>query len=128
MILGTDDSHGIQQRDITLIVIRCIGVKLQTIVLHRDLRESRRLRLTEHAGKEVEIVLHIMVFAVFQQVRIFGIICLHSFAAVRIIALMSTGGADEVERTFIRAIRTAFITRSVLVAIHRHLLAIRDST
>ena len=64
MLFCTNDTHRVQQRHVALVVVRCIRVELQAILLHRNLGECRSLRLTEHAGEEVEIILHIMMLVV----------------------------------------------------------------
>ena len=127
MRFGTHDTHRIQQRDITLVVICSIGVQLYTIIFDRNFGETRSLGLPEHTGEEVEIVLHVVVFVVLEQIGILGVIVLHPLTAVRIIAFVTAGCADKIERTFVGAIRTALIACDILVFVYSHFLAVGDS-
>ena len=91
------DLHRIQQRYTALVVISRVGLKQQAVILHRNLREARRAGLAEHAGEQVEVVLHVMMFVVLQQFRVIGILRFHPLAAVRAITLASAGGAEHLK-------------------------------
>ena len=66
-------------------------------------------------------------FVIRQQVRVGSIVGLHTFAAVRIIALVTAGGSDEIERTLVGAVGTVLIACTVLVGVNRYDFTLRDS-
>lgn len=127
MGFGADDAHGIEQGHIALVIIRRIRVDFKTIALYSNLGETGFLRLTEHTGEKVKVVLDVMVFVILEEFDIIGIFSLHPLTVVRIIALMATGSSDEIECTIVRAIRTAFITGHVLIITSCHFFTIGDS-
>jgi len=120
------DAHRIQQADIALVVIGGVGVELQAVVLDGDLGERRRFRLAEHTREEVEIVLHVVVLVVLQEVDVIGIFPLHALAAVGIITLVAAGGADEIERTVVGAVGAALIAGHVPVVAAGYFFAVGD--
>ena len=126
MRLVANHFHRVEQRNVALIVICRIGVELDAVALNRNLRERRLLGLTEHTGEQIKVVLYIMVLVVENRLNVLCIIFLHPFAAVGIITLMTTGGTNEVERTVIRAERTALLAGHVLVAVNCYFLYIAN--
>ena len=127
MILGADDTHGIEQGSVTLVVIRQIGIELQTILFNRNRREARFLGLAEHTGEEVKVILDIMVLVILKEIDIIGIFSLHTLTAMRIIAFVTAGSADEIESTIVGAVRTALIAGHILIVTTSHFFAIGDS-
>ena len=68
-----------------------------------------------------------MMFVILQESRILRIFILHPLTRVRIIALMTAGSTNEIERTIVRAIGSALISGHVLIIAAGYFFAVGDS-